>query len=271
MDARLEVLEKGPIWNRLRPGILRSVAKLEDRLSGAGVELKVKPLYAWTTSLCRLILRIQNYRHGGALLITPDSTFAGLKVRHELRYERLRMAIENKLFFGELFYNASNEARKHWQRNRPIPTDLYFAEAINDDELKDARSELDGAIWFVSLLSRVDGLVLLTPEFDVVGFGVEINISNIPSRIFMAKNESGSATSLRMLDYERFGTRHRSMIRYCAAIPNSVGIIVSQDGDVRVTTSCQEGVLVWENLKLQLDTPKVRARTQRSTEKKSTK
>lgn len=169
MDARLAVLEKGPIFNTLRPGILRSVAKLEDRLSGEGIALKFKPVYAWTTALCRLILRIQNYRHGGALLITPDATYAELKIRHGLRYTRLRTAIENRLFFGELHYRASNEAHKIWRHDRPVPLSVYLDEAVNDEELSDARSELDGAIWFVSLLSRVDGLVLLTPEFEVVG------------------------------------------------------------------------------------------------------
>jgi len=150
-----------------------------------------------------------------------------------------------------------------------VPLSVYLDEAVNDEELSDARSELDGAIWFVSLLSRVDGLVLLTPEFEVVGFGVEINVSSIPSRIFMAGNESGAAPGLKELDYERFGTRHRSMIRYCAAVPNSVGIVVSQDGDVRVITSDQGSVLVWENVKLQLDTPEHRPPIAKSTKTKS--
>jgi hypothetical protein len=255
VGARLAVFEKGPVWERLQPGLSVAATKLIRRLSAVGIPLKSLPYYSWTTALCRLVLRIQNYKHGGALLITPDPGLGGLKVRYALRYARLRTAIEDKLFFEELHDRAWRAAQKLWRKERPVPTPLYLDEGVSEDELGDARSELDGAIWFVSLLSRVDGLVLLTPGFDVVGFGVEINASKIPSQIFLATSESGSRSSLRPLDYEKFGTRHRSMIRYCAAVPNSVGIVISQDGDVRAMTATKNGVLVWENIKLQLDIP----------------
>jgi hypothetical protein len=233
---------------------LKLANRVGKRLSKEGIEFQAKPLYAWTTSLCRLILRIQNYRHGGALLITPDRELSGLKVRHALSYTRFRTAIEDKVFFEELYHRAWKEARKRWQSDLPIPTDVHLDEVVCKDDLKDARLELDGAIWFISLLSRVDGLVLLTPEFDIRGFGVEITASEIPSRVFTAGNPAGSMNALKVLEYERFGTRHRSMMRYCAAVPGSIGVVISQDGDVRVMTSGEAGVVVWENVKLQLDT-----------------
>jgi hypothetical protein len=55
------------------------------------------------------------------------------------------------------------------------------------------------------------------------------------------------------LDYNHFGTRHRSMMRYCAAVPGSVGFVVSQDGDVRAITRVRDDLVVWENVKLRLD------------------
>ena len=92
-------------------------------------------------------------------------------------------------------------------------------------------------------------------------------VQDIPRRIFMARSESGRSNDLVPLDYERFGTRHRSMIRYCAAVPGSIGVVVSQDGDVRIATSRSEGVLVWENVKLQLDTPERRRSQSKPTNK----
>jgi len=41
-----------------------------------------------TSSICRLLLRIQNYRHGGAILITGDSSFTGLKIKHHIAYPK---------------------------------------------------------------------------------------------------------------------------------------------------------------------------------------
>ena len=61
-----------------------------------------------------------------------------------------------------------------------IPTDLYLDEAVTDAERRDNRSELDGAIWAISLLTRVDGAVVLDSDLAVRGFGVEITSSDEP-------------------------------------------------------------------------------------------
>jgi hypothetical protein len=44
--------------------------------------------------------------------------------------------------------------------------------------------------------------------------------------------------------------RHRSMIRYCASNEDSVGFVVSQDGDVRAITAVKNHVVVWENVRI---------------------
>ena len=46
---------------------------------------------------------------------------------------------------------------------------LHLDETVTKTELEDIDSELDGAIWFISLLTRVDGLVLMTPDLGVRG------------------------------------------------------------------------------------------------------
>jgi hypothetical protein len=47
-----------------------------------------------------------------------------------------------------------------------------------------------------------------------------------------------------------FGTRHRSMMRHCAAYPDSVGFVVSQDGDVRAISRVGEQIVLWDNIRL---------------------
>jgi hypothetical protein len=68
-------------------------------------------------------------------------------------------------------------------------------------------------------------------------------------------------------DPRAYGTRHRSMMRYCQAHPSAVGIVVSQDGDIRAMTTVKSELVMWEQLQLRAGTldedmfpPKVRKR-----------
>ena len=132
-----------------------------------------------------------------------------------------------------------------------IPIDIYLDEDVSDTELNSIKSEIDGALWFISLLSRVDGLVLMNRNLVVRGFGVEIRSHTPPNRVYSCSTQIPKDSSLKELDYNRFGTRHRSMMRYCWNYSGTVGFVVSQDGDVRAITRCGNKLIIWDNIKLQ--------------------
>ena len=54
------------------------------------------------------------------------------------------------------------------------------------------------------------------------------------------------------LSPEKFGTRHRSMFRYCSEDDLSVGFVVSNDGPVRSVIKSKKCVYVWDNIQLTL-------------------
>jgi hypothetical protein len=171
-----------------------------------------------------------------------------------MRYPRLRDAVENFLYFDEMSMRASEVNRKSLDLEAvEIPSSDFLDEIVSEDEKQDSTFELDGAIWFVSLLTRVDGLVLLSSDLTVRGFGVEINVPDVPPQIFRARDVHATVARLERVDYEALGTRHRSMMRYCAKVPGSLGLVVSQDGGVRVMTSNRGRLVVWESIQLQLD------------------
>ena len=132
-----------------------------------------------------------------------------------------------------------------------IPTDLYLNENVSELELNEIRSEIDGSLWFISLLSRVDGLVLMSKHLSVRGFGAEIKTSAIPDGVFISSTQIPTESNLEQVDYNHFGTRHRSMMRYCWNYLGSVGFVVSQDGDVRAMTKYDNKLIIWDNIKLQ--------------------
>jgi len=253
-----DVLRGGPVSDKLDIGIrayLDTVEKqLPKNLRDSFPDWVAGLSDEWTSSICRLLLRVQNYHHGGTILITGDSSFSGLRIKHRIEYPRLSTALARRALFRIQESNASDEIFEEYieKDSEDIPVELYFDESINSGDYEDGNSEVEGAIWFISLLTRVDGLVLMNPSLEVKGFGVEITFSDEPPSIFMARDRRAKDKHLRKLDYERFGTRHRSVMRYCSKISNSVGFVISQDGDVRVMTQVRGKLVVWENLRLQL-------------------
>lgn len=206
----------------------------------------------WLSALCRLLLRARSYRHGGAVLLTPDTSEKNLRVKYRLQYPRLRTALFNSATATIKRTYAADEIHGDYLDGGrdELPIDLYLDESINDNEVADIDSEIDGALWFAALLTRVDGLVLATPRLEVTGFGVEITADDVPNTISCASDPS--AEDRQAIEYTHYGTRHRSMMRYCYATPGSIGFVISQDGDVRAMLRIEDEVVVWENLKLQL-------------------
>jgi hypothetical protein len=208
----------------------------------------------WLNALRRLLLRVQNMRHGGAFLMTPNQTDQGLLVKHKLAYNRLRTALQrHSVATAEQLQASQITGDEYLETNADdMPVGLHLDEVLAGYDLEEIRNEVSGVIWFISLLTRVDGLVLLNRDLEVQGFGVEITEAREPPEIYAAGDASASGYLLKKVDYQHYGTRHRSMMRYCAKFPGSVGFVISQDGDVRVMTNVDGRLIVWENIQLQL-------------------
>ncbi|WP_187148465.1 putative sensor domain DACNV-containing protein [Geobacter metallireducens] len=175
-----DVLRYGPIRKHFQPAVTKFMEKVREELgpeyyddiSGWRASFESD----WVATLCRILLRMRGFHHGGALLMTPDTIYDGLNIKYNLQYDRLRTA---------LVHRAVHQIQKDVAESEIIdilddpeaetmPLVLHLDESISSDELNDSNSEIDGAIWFVSLLSRVDGLVLLNFDLEVKAFGVEI-------------------------------------------------------------------------------------------------
>jgi hypothetical protein len=252
-----DVLGGGPIRAALQPGITSYLEAVKltvgaDKYDAA----KLGPILIarWLQALCRLLLRVQRYGHGGAILISPDNSLKGLNMKYELPYDRLRSALEDQAVLHiELAYASERIWGDYLRKNiDSIPVDLYLDELTARNNEEDNRREVEGTIWFLSLLTRVDGLVLLNQSLELQGFGVEITFQDVPRDVYAAGNQTATTRRLTSIDFNHYGTRHRSMMRYCSQIPGSVGFVISQDKDVRCMTQVGNKLVMWENIKLQL-------------------
>lgn len=252
------VFVRSPLITALQPTIdvlsapTRKFVRENGNMTVDRDELASAVTYRLRNSLQRLLLRIQSYGHGGAILITPNLRGRRLSIKHSIDYSRLGTSITKvalRANYGSELYGDIVELVE--ERRDSLPFGLHFEHAVNEDELVDARDELDGTLWFISLLSRIDGLVLLDRSLTVRGFGVEILERGQPPQIWEAHD--ALAENRVPLAYDHFGTRHRSMMRYISAVPGAVGFVVSQDRGVRAMTLVDGEVVFWRNIQLLLD------------------
>jgi len=257
VTSEIGVLQSGPILEKLRPAIHEFQRKAKKVVGAALYEERfhwdVSLEDEWISALCRVLIGIQRYGHGGAVLLSNDSTMLG--PRYSIKYPRLRDALD-RVAAAQIHATACMDlagSKVHGaasgKHEDSVPSRLYLEESISRVELEETRCEITGTVRFLSSLGRVDGLVWLGHDLVLNGFGVIIGADKEPDQVFKAMDALGTKTE--MVDLNNLGTRHRSMIRQCARDPESVGFVISQDGDVRAITGIRGSVLIWENIRLQ--------------------
>lgn len=201
-------------------------------------------------SISRILLRIQNYQHGGALLIC-NNTRNNIDIKYKINYSRLKKSLIKYLRCTISNAIYSNILYEHIDEDKGIPVDVYLQDELSRINKNETQDELKGAIRYISSLSCVDGLVALTSDLIVIGFGGVIKINDIPENIYISKTGKINELRLQKKETNHFGTRHRSMFAYCWQNTGSLGFVISQDGDIRAINRVKDKLIMWENIKVQ--------------------
>ena len=248
----IDVLAKGTVHDKLTPAIKDHVERVWLDAKGTTPCACCPPYLKkdWVRTLTRMLKRIQGYGHGGTVLITP-SPAGNLLIKYGVDYGRLGASLSR---YGAAWVQEERTIAlldDKCERNEAIPAKLYKQGERLGRRVRTAENELSGCIWFVSLLSRVDGLVLLSPQLQVQGYGVEIRSDSRVDNVYIATGPYANVKKLEPRSCEHYGTRHRSMMRYCHDDKKAVGFVISQDGDVRAMTNVMGRVVMWENVRLE--------------------
>jgi hypothetical protein len=253
VKSQQRVFQSGPVHSKL----LKPIKEFQKRVrKEVGSELYKERDHwdntleeNWISALCRILIGIHKYQHGGAVLISDVEE--GLNPKYSLEYDRLAEALFRSSVLSIRHTAHSDRIHEEYldKDEDEMPVSLYLDESVEGTQLNDTQDELTGCVRFLASLSRVDGLIWLDSQLQLKAFGVEITVRDDPSHAVVAHNSAGTDT--KALNLNHYGTRHRSMLRYCATYPNSLGFVVSQDGDVRAITHSGNRVVLWDNIRIQ--------------------
>ena len=202
----------------------------------------------WASFIWRVITRVRSSGHGGMLALVPTekvAQYVGPAATLRPKYQ-LQQQTANQYYTDIVAAIA--------QRLLTL-NDLSWAryQRAGDAQLLDLQRTLDHYAELLADLMAVDGALVLTKQLAIVGFGMEVVAPQSSlTGIYRALDATGS--ELRAEAPDAGGTRHRAAYRLCLTQPDSLAIVVSQDGGVRFVHRQAAQIVFWEQLTLSTPT-----------------
>jgi hypothetical protein len=191
----------------------------------------------------RIVNLVRTSGHGGSLVMLPagepgleaaarwiDCKYSAAPDAAGLRFRHLLQEILRRV--GQLS-PAGSSLEQSWELFR-------HSKDPELDRLEEAFFEL---ARFFSDLMQVDGALVLDQRLCVLGFGGEIRVDRNVLHVEQAHDLQGERRS--DWNVQADGTRHRSVYRLCSVEPGVIGIVISQDSQVRMIANVDDSVVFW--------------------------
>jgi hypothetical protein len=190
--------------------------------------------FEWLTyvnTILAIVTSIQAGCHGGALILAGAAcslTAHG----HDLVKIKYRLAAE-PTHLRRRFVEFMNIRHQYGDMVRQYAVDHAMPpqSQFSLGSLVDAQRKLAETCAFVGNLAAADGALILRSDLAVDGFSTEILLDRVQhTPVYEIHNPFRGDRNT--YDAEQRGTRHRSAMRLCAAMPDLCVFVVSQDGGV---------------------------------------
>ena len=194
----------------------------------------------------RIISAVRDSHHGGTLVIVPPYLADDIL---ENRYVSLKYKFtdaEPRRRFRTLIVDVMNALARSYAGTTardPVGWDDY--ESSSDRELTGLDEAIFEVAHLISGLTAVDGAVVMTQRFEMLGFGGEIS-GRLPSVETVARALDVEAEAVVEESVGGVGTRHRSAYRLCSELRDVIAVVISQDGNVRFVKRKDEAVTYWD-------------------------
>jgi hypothetical protein len=198
----------------------------------------------------RVIYTMRMTHHGGILLILPPR-YADSDTRDEiLRSKYTFEQGEARYRYRTLIMRLMNTLAEEGGRIDPMPESVGWPQYEMSTSATIA--DLDEAIFelshLIAGLADVDGAVVLTTRFELLGFAAEIRGSDLPDVIHVQRALDLEAEGFESEPTDGVGTRHRSAYRLCQHVHDALAVVASQDGSIRFVTWMHGGVTYWDHV-----------------------
>ncbi len=196
----------------------------------------------------RIVSAVRNSRHGGTLVIVPPNLADDVL---ENRYVTLKYKFaegEPRRRFRTLIVRAMNVLAESHGRDVASTEEAVgwgAYEASSDEKLSDLDEAIFEVAHLIAGLAAVDGAVVMTQRFELLGFGGEIS-GDLPGVKTVARALDVEGDERTEEPTEGLGTRHRSAFRLCDALPDVIAVVISQDGNVRFVKQKDGAVTYWD-------------------------
>jgi hypothetical protein len=249
------IFDKGPVaifFEEAKNRIYNDVLKIlkSEKYDPEGFDDDY-PKREYIDYLERIIFNMRQKNHGGTIIIVPDymnnddsRLIDRVSIKYPCNYNVGWELIVNSLVTHREYYDLYFPL---WDGKKELSIDNFRKLSKHNSDRDEIEESLSDSVRFIASLSGVDGAVILTDKLRVLGFGAEI-ISLTPSlkEIKIAKEASGNKGKYTSID--NFGTRHRSAFRFCSSYEESVAIIISQDGSIKVVKRVGPDLILWPDI-----------------------
>ncbi len=234
-----------------------SIKKLKVEKYNEKEDEDAYPYQIYFQTISNIIQSAKERKHGASFIFIPDEIKyddSRLTDRINLKYilniqkiwSLLIEECEANYHYFNLYFDSENNFR-------------IYKDDVSSEDLKKLISwrethilleeEIHDFEKFVADLSGVDGAVLLTKKFKILGYGGEI-LSHSPSLKTFRMSKDPEAKKTVKFDIHKYGTRHRSAFRLCSSYEECVAFVISQDGGIKAIKRVGPNVIIWNNINI---------------------
>ncbi|MEQ8667645.1 MAG: hypothetical protein RIC12_00645 [Pirellulales bacterium] len=191
-------------------------------------------LRIYTTSLLAILERIRLTQHGGSIVISRTP------FNEQLAHVTYPVS-EHAGLAGEIIaYKTFDDLLR--EPNSGFDAAAEIDRCRTELELHRTSRNLIRGISQISLLAAVDGAVLLDGHLRIQGFGVRFPVLLPPDAVVL------DALTGNEYPCDQWGLRHQSVFSTCQKCDGAIGLIVSQDGEVKAVKSNDGQLFFWDGI-----------------------
>jgi hypothetical protein len=195
----------------------------------------------------RIVSIVRRRAHGGMLISLPTLEHDPMRPSDDVdRMLRIRCpfaATESSRRFSDLMVLAMERLAALGAARGKSQVTWDDFQSLGDPQLAELdEAFLEMANLFADLMN-VDGALVVTRDFDLVGFAAEVLGEFSVVRVHRALDLEATETVVERADAS--GTRHRAAYRFAVSVPESLVVVVSQDGATRFVANREGRVVYW--------------------------